>query len=106
MGYLIFAAVVIGGIFWLMYTASSEQQKKLLEAREVNKNEYYESLAKLSSHSEEPQFRIDALEKGRKYYASLRPDGISTITDETSIANDLNAYSGHKSLTVFPNTED
>lgn len=96
MGYFIVSAVVILLISWAYFNTKSNQNEELSNIREENKKKYYDSLNLLSSDSNNVQLRVDALEKGRKYYASLRPNGIATITDEASIANDLNAHSGIK----------
>ncbi|QUL57582.1 hypothetical protein KDC22_14525 [Paenibacillus tritici] len=95
MGYFIVSAVVITLISWAYLNTKSNQNEELANTREENKRSYHDSLGQLSSDSNNVQLRVDALEKGRKYYASLRPDGIATITDEASITNDLNAHSGN-----------
>lgn len=95
MGYFIVSAVVILLISWAYFNTKSNQNEELSNIREENKKKYNDSLNLLSSDSDNVQLRVDALEKGRKYYASLRPDGIATITDEASLTNDLNAHSGN-----------
>lgn len=84
---VLFVAIVFGYNIWKgmdQHDKLKAYERRLVEAEQ----DYKKSLRGAD--------KVEALEKGRKFYSTLRGNNTLTIMDETQIMNDLNAHTNLK----------
>lgn len=87
----IYTALMVSGLFFVgisvLYILGHYGRKKANRERLIYASEVYENYQKAIKGGD----RREALRLGRDYYRLLREDGVLTLYDEQSIANDLSS---------------